>query len=149
MKLFIMRHGEASPYAERDSLRELTDFGRKQVDKVAKKSLQDLQCVEQVWVSPYVRAQQTADIVLSHLKETPVRTHPGITPDGHSQFILEEIAALQVQNLLLVSHMPLVGDLVNGLCAKPNGYYSMATAALASIECDVLAMGCCDLKWLR
>lgn len=61
MKLWILRHGEAQPHAPRDADRELTPLGCEQVLRSAEQLRS--KPLNSIWVSPYVRAQQTAALV--------------------------------------------------------------------------------------
>ncbi|GAB1258227.1 phosphohistidine phosphatase SixA [Aurantivibrio plasticivorans] len=149
MNLFILRHGEAEASAATDAARRLTPRGEAEVAAVVRKSAKELQAVRQVYVSPYVRAQQTAKIALEVLGDRPIETTELITPDGNVDGVIRLLESRDLSNVLLVSHQPLVGELVNGFTGQPPGYYSMATAALASIDLDPIAMGLGDLNWLR
>lgn len=63
-------------------------------------------------------------------------------------------------SVLIVSHQPLVSHFLASLCEPVQslsslsyqfslGKYSMGTANLACIECDVLAKGCANLLWIK
>lgn len=164
MKLFILRHGDAEVYASSDDQRQLTEQGRRNVTQTATKYAKELCTVDSVLVSPYVRAQQTADIVLSSLSledtaqanALSVSTVDFITPDIPPQTVINKLFSLQEQmsdaNILLVSHQPLVGYLINLFCqGQPNfmGGYPMSPASLACLEMDVIAAGCADLVFLH
>lgn len=79
MKLWLLRHGEAEPHASRDSERRLTAHGRKEVLQSAAR-LAGLP-LDGILASPYVRAQQTAELVREALGLVePVGTAPWLTP---------------------------------------------------------------------
>ena len=81
MRLWLLRHGQAEPKARTDAQRNLTDVGRREVEGAAA-SLQD-QSLQVILVSPYQRAQQTAEIVRQALGFTgPAETVPWLTPDS-------------------------------------------------------------------
>lgn len=149
MKLFILRHGQAESFAASDAARQLTDLGRQEVRSVVRKSADLLAELERVWVSPLVRAQQTADVVAEELGQLPRQTSDLLLPESTPADVLDMFTADDRGAYLLVSHQPLVGELVNGLCGKPNGYYPMDTGALAHLELEVPAFGCGQLVWLR
>ena len=69
MKLWILRHGEAEPHARSDAQRNLTEHGREQVRQAAAHLIG--QSIDTILVSPYVRAQQTAEIVRKVLGAHP------------------------------------------------------------------------------
>lgn len=149
MKLFVLRHGEAEYTAETDPGRRLTDYGRKEVGAVVEKTISELRSVEKFFASPYVRAQQTADIVHQHLPDIPVITSSLITPSGYVSEVLDFLQDEGIDNVLLVSHQPFVGDLVSQVVGQPVGFYRMSTASLAYIETDVFAKGCGTLQWIK
>ena len=71
MKIFIMRHGEAEVIASSDESRHLNDYGRKQSTSQVQWLKTHLNStalsVQKVIVSPYIRAQETLDLVNSAL----------------------------------------------------------------------------------
>ncbi|MCB1614433.1 MAG: histidine phosphatase family protein, partial [Pseudomonadales bacterium] len=64
MKLFLMRHGEASWDAASDYDRRLTERGGQQVLAQAEKLVREMQAINRVFTSPIVRARQTCDLYL-------------------------------------------------------------------------------------
>lgn len=149
MRLFILRHGEAEVIAASDADRDLTEAGRAEVREVVRRSAAELSAVTRLWVSPLRRAQQTADVVTEVLGEIPRETSDLLLPEAITSQVLDMLAGQENSTCLLVSHQPLVGELVNGLCAKANGYYPMGTGALAGIDLEYPALGCGQLTWLR
>lgn len=149
MKLFILRHGQAENFACSDAERALTDGGRAEVRRVIRRSAGEISPLHHLWVSPLRRAQQTADVVEEELGPAPRETSPLLVPECSAYHVLELLSGVEDGTYLLVSHQPLVGELVNGLCGKPNGFYAMDTGALAQVRLDVAAMGCGELVWLR
>ena len=169
MKLFILRHGDAEGYASSDDKRQLTTHGQQNVTETAKKYTKELSTVRSVLVSPYVRAQQTADIVLSTVSlgqstqecaaqahDFSVSTVDFLTPNIQPQTVINALFTMREQmlghDILLVSHQPLVGYLIELFCqSKPNfmGGYPMSPASMACLEMDVIAAGCAELVFLH
>ncbi|MCP3906982.1 MAG: phosphohistidine phosphatase SixA [Oceanicoccus sp.] len=150
MKIVILRHGEAEIYADSDAQRNLSDYGHEQA-KSAGLCLKNLAIeFEQVWVSPYLRAQQTADGVLSELGDIPRETLDGLTPESSPSQLAEALVTYRGGDLLLVSHQPLVSALV-GLLANADHRAGppMSPASMAMLSADTLLAGCCQLRWLR
>ncbi|HEK1008081.1 TPA: phosphohistidine phosphatase SixA [Pseudomonas putida] len=149
MKLWVLRHGEAEPRANTDAERRLTSHGREQVLRSAGHLLG--QPLQAIIASPYVRAQQTAALVLDTLGfAEPVRTVPWLTPESSVQQALGEIERLGLEHVLLVSHQPLVGSLVGML---EHGHLQqpapMSTASLAELEGDWPLAGLMTLRALN
>ena len=101
MKVFIMRHGEAEVVASSDETRRLTDYGRKQSISQGQwlKTHLNLTAlsVQKVIVSPYVRAQETFELVNSALDNilNDVETWSGITPYGNATLVADYLSVLQ------------------------------------------------------
>ncbi len=129
MKIFIMRHGEAEVVSSSDEARHLTDYGRKQSilqGQWLKTHLNSTALsVQKVIVSPYIRAQETFELVNAALDNilNDVETWSGITPYGNATLVADYLSVLQeqgVESVLLVSHLPLVGSIVSELYGKRN-----------------------------
>ena len=132
MKLWVLRHGEAQAHARTDAERKLTEHGRAEVLRSAAHLIG--QHIDTIFASPYVRAQQTAQLVRETLGfEADIRTVPWLTPEGNPQQVLEKLDG--DVNVLLVSHQPLVGSLISffqqGHLRQP---HPMSTASLAELE---------------
>ena len=82
MEIFVLRHGEAEPRAKRDHQRCLTERGQSEVLTTLKRGLGELQGVQKILVSPYTRAQQTADIAADLLPGIMLMTTDELLPGG-------------------------------------------------------------------
>lgn len=148
--LLIMRHGEAAPGFP-DQSRLLTPHGEREASSMARWLALRVEQGElpqpKLYASPYVRAQQTA----KHFSDAlgiPLDTLDFITPDD-SPTVVNDWLLSQPEDaaILLVSHMPLVGELVGVLMesARSRGV-GFPTAAIAELEAEVWAAGCAQLK---
>ncbi|SED58247.1 phosphohistidine phosphatase SixA [Pseudomonas kilonensis] len=148
MKLWVLRHGEAEPYGSRpDPERALTAHGREEVLRSAAQLIG--QPLTAIYVSPYLRAQQTAQLVREALGFEPeLRTVDWLTPETRPQKVLERLE--DQDNVLLVSHNPLVGSLLgflqHGHLQHPE---QVQTAGLAELEGDMPLAGALKLKGIR
>jgi phosphohistidine phosphatase len=153
MELFILRHGRAEAYCANDAGRQLVASGRVDVARVIQRSLPELSGVKQIWASPYVRAQQTAEIAAAALGQASFneigRTCDFLTPDADPRYVLDQLTTLPCESLLIVSHQPLVSSLAELACGAAVGRYPMDTAALACIDFDIPGKGLGYLRWLR
>jgi phosphohistidine phosphatase len=146
MKLWLLRHGEAEPTARTDAERNLTVHGRQQVREAAAQLLG--RPLQAVLVSPYVRAQQTADLVCDVLAFSGMRqTVPWLTPESDLRQTLRELDGYAFDELLLVTHQPLVGALAGLLIhGHRQQQLPMNTASLALLEGDELLVGLMKLS---
>jgi phosphohistidine phosphatase len=155
MAIFILRHGHAEPQVTTDEVRRLTDKGRTDTANVMQRRHTHMAPLAQIWASPLVRAQQTAEIAASYFPEISIQTTDLLIPESNPQALLDWLDQLRSQQLahpdmsvLLVSHQPLVGRVVSMLCGKPDDYYPMGTSSLAAIHTPIIAAGVGDLLWL-
>jgi phosphohistidine phosphatase len=149
MKLWILRHGEAQNRARTDAERELTDNGRAEVLSSAATLMG--QPLRWIIASPYVRAQQTAELVRQALGfSEAVVTVPWLTPDSDPRKVLDNLDLYASDNVLVVSHQPLVGSLI-GLAVHGSLQQAepMHTASLAELEADFALAGAMELIKVR
>lgn len=161
MKVFVLRHGQAETQQTTDEARNLTPKGRADVAASVQYSLSELapapaselEQVQEIWASPLVRAQQTAEIVRDLLAaqgvHLSIKTTDLITPESNPADLFDALQASNLNSVLLASHMPFVGDFLDAFCGSARGYHAMNTSSLALVECDVPAKECGDLRWLR
>lgn len=146
-----MRHGEAANISGDDSMRPLTEQGVLEAKLMGQWLLQKKIKLLDVFVSPYLRAQQTCENVCSFLKKANLlvnqpQTVDLITPSGNAQQVHDFLDGLlsqcnDVDNsdknsaVLFVSHMPFVSYLVAELTDK-NQMPIFSTGAIAVINYD-------------
>lgn len=144
MQIFVMRHGQAEMVAASDALRPLTENGVKEAKITGQWLAEHSGTFDCVFVSPYLRAQQTADAVISQLGNVHSRqTLNFITPEDSPKDVHDYLDGVcgveQYQHILLVSHMPLVSYLVAELTSN-NTMPIFQTASVAQIEYDTHRM---------
>ncbi|EJM63912.1 phosphohistidine phosphatase [Pseudomonas sp. ADAK2 TE3594] len=148
MKLWVLRHGEAEPHGTRpDSERTLTAHGRGEVLRAAAYLMG--KPLTAIYASPYQRAQETAEIVRTTLGFAPeIRTVDWLTPDSDPDKVAEQLVS--VSDVLLVSHNPLVGNLLSylqhGAGHPPE---KVSTAGLAELENNELLIGSMKLNGIK
>lgn len=150
MILLLMRHGEAENFASTDASRSLTNRGREQVRASAARLAESMFQPEIVLSSPYVRARQTADIVLDLLVQPSgvnlkIELVDTITPGGEALKAIRDLAArLESANCgLVVFHQPIISRVIELLCGERQ---PMGTAHIAVLEATDILPGCCELK---
>ncbi|WP_354624971.1 phosphohistidine phosphatase SixA [Psychromonas sp. MME2] len=139
MNIYIMRHGQAEMMANSDAERPLTSLGQAESEKMATHLANRGVTLDAVLVSPYLRAQQTWESVRPFFPEVAnVQTIKSLTPGGSARKSVNEISALQaegVNNLLVVSHLPLVGYIIGELVPSA-GVPAFATSSVGHVEID-------------
>ncbi|MBN3344633.1 phosphohistidine phosphatase SixA [Pectobacterium brasiliense] len=139
MQVLIMRHGDAVLDAASDAVRPLSDAGRDESRQMACWLNEQNIDIERVLVSPYLRAQQTLEVVKKALplpEEADCLNE--LTPGGDAQLVsyyLQTLAREGVGAVLVVSHLPLVGYLVAELCQNETAPM-FATSAIACVKVE-------------
>ncbi|HUH37979.1 MAG TPA: histidine phosphatase family protein [Spongiibacteraceae bacterium] len=150
MQLIIMRHGQARALtgAHADADRALTDEGRRQACAAARWLKTSGYQPLSLWVSPYRRAQQTADEVAAVIGGLARREQANITPNDAPGAFLSELDAAG-DGVMLVSHNPFVSALI-GLLVEGDASRGpvMGTASIAVLSGEFWAPGCCRLEAL-
>lgn len=146
MKLFLMRHGEAESFRQDDASRALTATGKA---AVASKSVH-LPNIDLLIVSPYLRALQTADILVEqgvNVKRRQVDER--VLPDCLLEPIIDELINPHLETQLIVAHNPLLSNLTYHLCADQAGSLELGTANIVCLEADDFLPGCATLLWMK
>lgn len=170
LQIYILRHGAAEPIRQTDAERVLTPQGEKEAAAAARHLLLDMVEREnnriqqsgnmpvnasigalpvdiQIVTSPYKRAMQTATILSDIIGyDHELLVLDDLTPDATPRQSLAALAATvdktHCTSLLVVSHLPLVGLLLNGLTrAEFKDNMAIGTGHLIKIESDYLALG--------
>ena len=153
MELFLLRHGNAETQAARDSERPLSALGRAELKSVFQNTGSELQAVQKVFVSPYLRAQQTFSAIAPYLncdtKHDADTLVPGGNPYSVVDFVHAEAMEQGVESLLLISHQPLLGTVLNLFCGLESGMHHMGTSNLAAIDMEIPGASLGQLRWLK
>lgn len=151
MQIWVMRHGEAAFNAKTDNQRTLTENGQKMAFKqgqwLAKRFSDQQVSLDKILVSPYQRTQQTLEQVLAGMQavssvqsfaklESVIETWDGITPAGNPETVISYLDFLRdegAKNVLIISHLPLVYDLVHALTNYQNSVH-FYPAVIAEVD---------------
>ncbi len=155
MEVILFRHGRAEPVASSDQLRALTPTGRDELQRAIQSSGDRLKGIDSVWVSPYLRARQTLEVIQElqpELKRCPTDVMDVLTPCSNPQMVIDHLDTHDSpgRKLLLVSHQPLLGTLLDELCGFEPGQYRLSTGSMAAVRLDIaVARGCGTLSWIQ
>ena len=140
MKVCIVRHGSAQPGAVQDQSRGLTERGQRQAEGAGNWLAGQVLNQPVIMVSPFLRARQTAAAIAAHLN-LPVVENPMLVPDGDVQALLDTLATLK-HDVILVSHLPLVGHLAALLVDGQLYEQPWSPAEVWMLDGDIAASGC-------
>lgn len=104
-----------------------------------------------ILASPYVRARQTAELVREAFGGRPeLVVVDWLTPVRDLQQALDQLAARDEEELLLVGHQPLIGALTGMLVhGHQQSPVPMVTAALAELDGELPLAGAMSLTALH
>lgn len=143
-QLILMRHGKAQAYQTNDASRTLIEQGRSEVAQTAMWLRSMLLVPDQVFSSPYIRAMQTAEIVVNQLVASQltasklIQEEMLLIPDADPAMTTIWLNSLYqtAENgvVLCTTHMPLVADLTMALCASVVRFETATAAVLHEVD---------------
>lgn len=149
MMIYLLRHGIANTKGHSDAARELSGEGVAQTRSTAEKFKMYTPRVDMALMSPLQRARQTASILREAFPSLRFDVDPDLEPEADVYALLDKIESIDVQNLLLVSHNPLLSNLLSlTLDATLETARSFEPSHLYCIEMDFVAPGCGTLKYV-
>lgn len=143
MRLFLMRHGRASPAAGKEGP-ALTEKGRQEARKVGVEVLRRHREAGggalRILSSPLSRARETADILAKEFSADPPEVTPVLDSGAPVTGMLELLKArMSCPALALVAHMPEMGELGWWL-ATGNRSGAFALAPATAVFLDLIAL---------
>jgi len=134
MRVFLVRHGEAAQMSP-DGERPLTSAGRDEVARLAAWCAAHGVHPAEIRHSGILRAAQTAAILAARLAPSGgVRSVRGLAPDDDAAPLAAELVH-ETHAVLLVTHMPLVGELAALLIRRATPI-PFTTAQIACFDRD-------------
>ena len=125
MDLFILRHGYAGNRLSdpmKDTKRQLTVSGKKEVVEIAK-SLKKLGVkFNVIFSSPLARAFQTAKIIAEEYKLTEqIEQSEDLKPNGSKDSLYNKLSKLNIDSvILIVGHEPYLSSMINDIISSNN-----------------------------
>lgn len=147
MRLYLVRHAEASLNAERDEERPLTERGWAQAQDVADWLCRQITGPASVVASPLLRAQHTASVMSQALGLDTVQCEPSLAPESdplRAEQALSLLAGEGIEDLVVVSHMPLIASLYAWIAEgtlTTGDAYDLAEVRVLSIEIIAPGLG--------
>jgi phosphohistidine phosphatase SixA len=107
MNLYLLRHGDAIRDTRgHDSERPLSDLGMTQA-ATAGRYLRSVEAdILLILCSPLLRARQTAAAVLNEIGPVPLQTSETLTSSSNPRHVVQELANLRLETILLIGHEP-------------------------------------------
>lgn len=138
MLLYILRHAEAEDLSPSglDADRALTDAGTKRMKVVARTISRMEPGFDAIYVSPLLRARQTAEPVAAACRfKGELTVTEALVPGSDPAVVLEELESAGFESVLVVGHEPHLGSLVGRLVSgRKDVAVPMKKAALAVFE---------------
>lgn len=138
MKLYFVRHGEAGFNGTSDFNRQLTEKGMKDSAKIGTFFTLNGITFTFAFVSPLVRAKQTASLILSGLISIPAEETEFLTPTSDPKNLFAFLRSYTKESkILFVTHEPFVGDCISALISgSESAHIVMKPASIACVETE-------------
>ena len=125
LKIILVRHAKAMDRGKAkinhisDKNRPLTPNGVKKFRKFVKLKKKSLDKVNLFATSPFLRANETLDIILKELavKSAAIKVITEIRPHGNPKYLANWLKKRKEKSILLVSHEPFLSDFLNTVLA--------------------------------
>ncbi|MBL9094261.1 MAG: histidine phosphatase family protein [Planctomycetaceae bacterium] len=139
MRLYIIRHAwaeEPGPQWADDSQRPLTADGRKRFRKVVEALAERGFAPQVIATSPYVRARETADLIVRHLgRNTPqLETVDALRCGSDLAAALQWSAGRTEDEVAWVGHMPDVAEMTAALIGDKRTGIDFNKGAVAALD---------------
>jgi phosphohistidine phosphatase len=155
MQLYIVRHGIAidreDPKSPADPERYLTEEGLEKTKRVAQGVAALGVTADLLLTSPYVRANQTAEIFANELDypRQKIRRTDLLLPGGEPSLLFRELAKdKQASCVFLFGHAPQLDDLIATALGTKHHITSLKKAGVALIELKRVSPPSGQLIWL-
>jgi phosphohistidine phosphatase len=155
MRLFLVRHGTAEEKANgADAARALSPEGRREIEMVSGAIGASLEPPVEVLSSPYLRAQQTAEVLRERLKlPSKLRPTDALLPESDWLALRPALADLDgrgARTVIAVGHNPSISLMVGAVVTDHgSARVAMAKGAVACIDLGGLRSGAVgELRWL-
>ncbi len=147
MRVYVVRHGDAAP-PRGGGERALTDHGTQNANDagrlLAEEGFDYLLC------SPKLRTRQTRDCILATFGSVESREELSLLPPSTEQSVADAVQTCGGQSVVLVSHLPLVAELVGWFTTgDPRDYRLMGfpPAGIVALDMEVVGQGVATLAW--
>ncbi|WP_438952441.1 SixA phosphatase family protein [Porticoccus sp.] len=148
MLIYLLRHGDA-PYNALEGGRSLSPEGKKDIQRVLLQHRAELSELALIVCSPVLRARQTMRVFVESLNYRGSLLFEDILmPESSVVAVENRVDSLAEAPILLLSHQPLIGKILEYLTDRSGLGWSMTTSSLACLETTAFSRGCAELKWL-
>ncbi len=151
MRVYVVRHGDAAP-PPGGGERALTDHGTQDANDAGR--LLAAESFDYLLCSPKLRTRQTRDCILSVagevLGDVGSREDLSLLPPSTEQSVVDAIEGCGGQSVVLVSHLPLVAELVGWFVTGERGFYPLPgfpPAGIVALDMDIVGQGMATLAW--
>ena len=145
MIIYLLRHGDA-PYDAKECERSLSSQGKIDTQNVIRQHLSELAKLQLIVCSTTLRSKQTLQ-VLSDMLDYPgeVLLSNMLCSSGKvsavQACINQLIGSRNLESVLLLSHQPLIGDILEYITDQKGLSWSMNTSTFAAIDAASFSRG--------
>jgi len=148
MLIYLLRHGDA-PFDSDCGERSLSSQGEAETRNVVTQHFDSLSKIPLILCSPTLRARQTLQVVTKTLNyRGELIFEDSLRSGGRLNDVEARIDSLtDVDQVLLLSHQPLIGQILEYLTDKQGIGWSMSTSSLVCLDAITFSRGCAQMVW--
>ena len=135
MIIYLLRHGDALQNYESDKMRPLSENGIKDVKKIGSFLESKKFNIQKIFSSPLFRAYQTAELIGKIIGfQDEIEELDILLPEANLDDLLNFLLKNDYVSVLLVSHQPLIGNIISKLISSRTVQVEVKKSSLACIE---------------
>jgi phosphohistidine phosphatase len=148
VRVYLVQHAEYVP-EEENPKKPLSKAGKESVEKMGKLLSEKLNLrLAQIFHSGKLRAQQTADIIASHLHPREVKADSDLSPLTDPDIWKEKLGSASDENTMVVGHLPHLSKLASSLLIGDENK-ELISFQMGSVVClEQAEEGHWILKWM-
>jgi phosphohistidine phosphatase len=146
MRLYVVRHGEALNQGGAE--RSLTPRGAIEVGQAA--ALLAAEDVQWVLYSPKLRTRQTAERIIKAAINVRAAEENSLLPPSQWQAVATAAERTAADRVVLVSHLPLVAELVGWFTDGDPGAYPLPgfpSGGIVTLDMSICGRGMASIAW--
>lgn len=154
MNLYLIRHAEARPLGEGDTIsdeeRPLTEQGEAQAKLVGTGLQKRGIHLGMLLTSPLLRARQTADGILSAwTAPTPqLEVYDTLAPGKSAKKLSRHLRTLETDSVAIVGHNPDLSEYLSWLIGSKRAQLHLSKGGVAFVVADGVRKGLGTLQWM-
>jgi phosphohistidine phosphatase len=148
MRVYVVRHGDAAATEDESGERPLTDAGIEEA--LSAGGLLSRESPQYILCSPKLRTRQTAERIAAACENAELLEDESLLPPSSGNSVAAAIDRCGGEAVVLVSHLPLVAELVAWFCTGDERDYALSgfpPGGVIALDMEHCGIGAAELSW--